>query len=447
VRRSAPALVAMTVVVVAAAIAGACGGAIDPNSATVDASTAEAGALAEAGTLDCPATDDVPATLACTGLYADIGAKTLAAGIRPYAPAVALWADGAGKSRWVALPEGSTIDASVPGEWSFPVGTRFWKEFAVGGRRVETRYFVKLRPTYWARATYAWNADESGASRAAGGDIVVDGAPYHVPTPTECDQCHKGRSDRILGFEEVLLGLDGASGLTLASLAAERRLAPAPARTRLSIGDDGTGAAAPALAWLHVNCGVSCHSPNSNALGYGTGLRLRLDATQLDGTAARGWGPLATTENVPATTPAWSGELRIVPGHPDESLLVKLMSTRSADGKGQMPPLATRTVDPTALADVTAWIAKMPHAEIPDAGGGDASPPETEAGAPDAGDVDAGIADSGAPDAQDAADARAPVDASADAQDGGGGVRDAAADAAPTEGGPADATIDGLATP
>ena len=438
----------MTSVVVAAAL-GACGGAIDPNSASADASSegAPVGALPDAGSPGCPATDDVPATLACTGLYADVATKTLAAGVRPYAPAVALWADGAGKSRWVALPAGSTIDASVPGEWSFPVGTRFWKEFAVGGRRVETRYFVKLRATYWARAAYAWSADESGAARAAGGDIVVDGAPYHVPTPTECDQCHNGRSDRILGFEEVLLGLDGASGLTLASLVAEKRLAPPPARTRLSIGDDGTGAAAPALAWLHVNCGVSCHSPNSNALGYGTGLRLRLDAAQLDGSAARGWGPLATTENVPATTPAWSGELRIVPGHPDESLLVRLMSTRSADGKGQMPPLATRTVDPAALADVTAWIAKMPHTEIPDAGGGDSSPPERDAGNQDAGDAEAGVIDSGAPDAPDAADASAPADASTDGADGGGGPRDATAEAGPADGGPADATLDGLATP
>src|SRR4051812_38311753 len=95
--------------------------------------------------------------------------------------------------------------------------------------------------------------------------------------------CHRGRPDHILGFEPVLLGLPGATGLTLGTLVAEGRLSQPPAHVQLTVGDDGTGVDEPALRWLHVNCGTSCHNANPNATAYGTGLRMRLDATKLDG--------------------------------------------------------------------------------------------------------------------------------------------------------------------
>ena len=404
----------------------ACGGNVVSSSAPADASLFDGGdANAGAISANCPDTGDAPATFACTGLYVDIAAKTLAPGIREYAPAVPLWADTAEKGRWIALPDGTTIDGTSPNEWTFPVGTRVWKEFRLGSKRIETRFFVKLRPTYWAHATYVWNGDESDAIRSFGADIALaGGAKYHVPSPTECDQCHKGRTDRILGFEAALLGLPGATGLNLAALAAEGRITPAPSATTLAIGDDGTGADAPALAWLHVNCGVSCHNGNSNATGYGTGLRLRLDATQLDGRPASGWDSLTTTENAAARSPAWNGEVRIVPGDPDASLLVRLVGTRSSDGQGQMPPLATREVDQADLAAIEDWIRKMPHAVVPDAGPIDASGDANDAS--DAGDA------SDASDAPDAPDA-GPID-------GGSDAVDASRDASP------DATLDGGTT-
>jgi hypothetical protein len=336
----------------------ACGGRtlldIDDYRIAQSASGEEQKVLAE----PCPGVADPPPTLECTGLYTNVAAKQVSDAVHSYAPAVPLWSDGAQKSRWVYLPPHTTIDTTTPNEWVFPVGTRLWKEFSVGGKRIETRLFKKVEATFWVYATYAWNADESATSRSSGGDVVLsDGSPYHVPTPSECDDCHRGRSERILGFEQSLLGLPGAPGVTLAQLAASGRLSPVPADMNLEIGDDGTMLAGPALGWLHVNCGVTCHNANANSMAYAAGMDLRLDPTLLDGRSSASFASIRTTVGVPAKTPSWSGSTRIVPGDPANSLLVGLISHR---GQGmQMPPIATRLVDQADVANVSAWVKSM----------------------------------------------------------------------------------------
>ncbi len=45
---------------------------------------------------------------------------------------------------WVYLPPGATIDTSNMDEWTFPVGTKFWKEFVVAGVLTETRLLHKV---------------------------------------------------------------------------------------------------------------------------------------------------------------------------------------------------------------------------------------------------------------------------------------------------------------
>jgi hypothetical protein len=312
-----------------------------------------------------PLGNDSPRDLGCTGLYGDLSTKQIAGGVREYTPAFALWSDGADKTRWIALPPGSTIDDSNVDEWSFPVGTRIWKEFKVAGHRVETRFFQKVGADAWVHASYAWAADELSATRADGADLTVNGSPYHIPTPSECEKCHNGRRDRVLGFDAVSLGLPDAVGLTLASLARAGALAPPPSTTSYTVGDDGSGKAAAAVGWLHVNCGVSCHNGNTTAAAYPTGLRLRLDPSQLTGAApSAAWDTLKTTANVTARTPRWAGTMRIVPGQPDTSLLVQLISQRGTD---QMPPLGTFAVDDKDVATIRAWISAMPPS-APDGG-------------------------------------------------------------------------------
>src|SRR5262245_46399422 len=72
---------------------------------------------------------------------------------RPFALQYSLWSDGATKTRWVYLPPGTSIDARNDDNWEFPVGTRFWKEFAFNGRKVETRMLWKTSASRWIAAS------------------------------------------------------------------------------------------------------------------------------------------------------------------------------------------------------------------------------------------------------------------------------------------------------
>jgi len=404
-------------------------------------------AAAEGGvTPDCPDAGAPATTLACTGLYASFATKEVAASAQAYAPATPLWSDGAQKSRWIELPPATTIDVTDPNEWTFPVGTKLFKEFRVDGKRVETRMFQKVKSDYWVYATYAWSADDTDAPISYGATVPVgtDGGTWVIPTPDDCDNCHRGRSDRILGFEQVGLGLAGATGLTLAQLVAQGLVTPPPASVNLKIGDDGSGLDAPALGWLHVNCGVTCHNANPGASGYGAGMLLRLDPTLLDGGAVTSsWDPIRTTENVPCISGSVQGMPRIVPGDSAASVIIQLVSER---GTLQMPPVGSRVVDTTDVATVASWIEHIPVvAGVPDAGVDSGIDAGTDAGgSPDASSEDASAPDAGAPDANDSGlDATLASDASEDAgEDGGAPPAADASDATISDAGLLDASDD-----
>jgi hypothetical protein len=343
---------ALAFALLASTCALACGGKIDPASVETDVYA-----------LQCAGSSTPPDALECTGLYANLKTKKLAKGVFAYAPAVALWSDGAEKQRWIQIPTGKVIDATDPNEWQFPIGTKVWKEFARNGKRVETRLWQKVLSDYWVRATYRWNDDDTQAAISGAADIPwSDGRTYHIPSGDECDQCHRGRTEKILGFEQVLLGLSGATGLTLEQLVALKLISPAPKLTRLLIGDDGTGFSVGPLGWLHANCGVSCHNRNSNSTAYGASQRLRLDPTLLDGRSSANFESLTSTVNKMADTPDWVGQTRIVPGHPEQSLLVTLITNRGTDNpaKNQMPPIASLIVDQPDTLAVVDWIQQMP---------------------------------------------------------------------------------------
>jgi hypothetical protein len=87
-------------------------------------------------------------------------------------------------------------------------------------------------------------------------------------------------------------------------------------------------------------------------------MRLRLDPAELDGRSVTGFDAYTTNVSVPVTTASWLGHTRIVPGHPEQSWLYSLITTR---GQGmQMPPFATSKVDAVDSALVGEWIRRMP---------------------------------------------------------------------------------------
>ena len=187
------------------------------------------------------------------------------------------------------------------------------------------------------------------------------GDTYYIPSGKECKQCHKGRRDRALGFEATLLSLPGAQGFTMADLLERDLLTDPPDEDETyEIGDDGSGKAAAALGYLHVNCGVSCHNGFSASEGFASDLRLRLPGGEIDGRSSEDFDSVTTTIGVDATTPRWGGNIRIVPGSPEQSLLYRLISTRDPNNpKDQMPPIASAVVDEEGIKAVEEWIRSL----------------------------------------------------------------------------------------
>jgi hypothetical protein len=350
-----------------------------------------------------PFGDQVPKTLSCTGLYGDLGAEPAEKIVHPanrnFVPGVTLYTDGADKQRWIALPPSAQIDTSDANGWVFPEGTRVWKEFAFQGKRVETRLMYKKDGT-WNFATYRWNDAETEATSVDGASVTLPSGRVHdIPKIDQCNECHRGSRDKLLGFEQVMLGLAGAEGVDLATLVAEQRLTSPPDATHLTIPDDGTGMAAQALGYIHVNCGVSCHNETGNAQANMSHMYLRIDASQLADTPPSEWNVVKLTVNVPSMTANFFGGTRIAPGAPDDSVLIKLAQTRGSNEA--MPPIGTNYVDTEGLAAVREWITRL-GTLYPAADGGqeiDGSAPEDASALPS---TDGGVADASVVDAADA---------------------------------------------
>ncbi|HKU42243.1 MAG TPA: hypothetical protein VJR89_28995, partial [Polyangiales bacterium] len=175
--------------------------------------------------------DGLPEDLSCTGLFEDMKRGKLGKGVVPFEPAFALWSDGAGKTRWIKLPEDEGIDSSDMGHWRYPEGTTFWKEFRADGARVETRMFRKDRADHWVHTTYLWNEKGTAAKRLDGGkQLTRNGVDYVIPKSNQCDDCHDGQPDNVLGFSAVSLGLgdQDREGWTMRKLMDEARLTDVP---------------------------------------------------------------------------------------------------------------------------------------------------------------------------------------------------------------------------
>ena len=94
-----------------------------------------------------------PQKLSETGCFDSSDPKQPNAGLVPYDVNVPLWSDGAAKSRWVALPDGTSASSEPDGDLELPNGTVLAKEFQLDGQRLETRLFVRHQDGGWAGYT------------------------------------------------------------------------------------------------------------------------------------------------------------------------------------------------------------------------------------------------------------------------------------------------------
>lgn len=314
------------------------------------------------------AEEAAPARLSATGLFADVARGVPAPGVLRYTPQYPLWSDGARKARWIRLPAGRAIDASDPDAWRFPAGTRLWKEFSLGGRRVETRYMALGRDGGWTYATYRWLPDGSDAERVPerglrGVAELAPGVRHDLPGVGDCRACHEGGPTPVLGFSALQLSPDrdplaphaeppAAGDVDLPALARTGRLRGLPrdllARPpRIAA---PTPRARAALGYLHANCS-SCHDARGALAALG------LDLAQRVRGGGPGAPPLPTAVGRPSRSrPPGMGEapLRIAPGDPGASVLVRRMASR--DPLLQMPPFGTQLADAEALDLVAAFV-------------------------------------------------------------------------------------------
>ena len=307
-----------------------------------------------------------PQWLSETGLCSNVASLTVDPRHRAFSPQYPLWTDAAQKRRWVSLPAGTTIDVSDIDAWDFPAGTRFWKEFSFGGRRVETRMLLKSSDTAWSFASYVWNEGQTDAELAPSSGLrnVADIAPgktHSIPSVEDCRACHDSARTEILGFTALQLSDDRDTGaphaeplgndmLTLRGLVDEGRLHPArpelvstPPRIPSASARERA-----ALGYLSTNCG-SCHNTSSSLAS----LRLTFRQPAYGGGSAVVEASLErrTKWDRPGAVPETTTVIdRATPEH--GALLFRMRSRRSTS---QMPPLGTVLPDHAAIDLVTQW--------------------------------------------------------------------------------------------
>ncbi|MEC7520657.1 MAG: hypothetical protein VYE22_12365 [Myxococcota bacterium] len=292
------------------------------------------------------------------------------AALLSFSPQYPLWTDGADKRRWIALPPGTSIDASDPDDWRFPPGTRLWKEFSFGGRPVETRYMEARSDGSWSYATYVHGED--GVARRAPDRGVPEGVPvaggagrHVIPGQADCVSCHEGRPSPVLGFSLLQLSGDrdpnaphaafGPEDVSVAALVRTgrlRRLPPTLVAPRVEASSPTERAA---LGYLHGNCG-GCHND------VGPLAPLGMVLAQSFGRPRPVQGTLLARESRFRLWDRPDAVHRVHAGEPERSVLLHRL--RSRDPNTQMPPVGSLVADEEAAALLERWIRDLPGGRL-----------------------------------------------------------------------------------
>jgi uncharacterized repeat protein (TIGR03806 family) len=306
----------------------------------------------------------------------DKGAVVPSAAVTPYDVNTPLFSDYAVKYRTVWLPPSKSVSYTAEGRFEFPVGTVITKsfgfpaDFRVQGapvKWIETRVLIRAAAG-WTGSSYVWDDAQKEAQVTAGGEVLsfsfvdADGHTqtpnYLVPSQAECKKCHANDGDMItLGPSAAQLNRDFAyAGGTENQLAHWSRAgllsgAPSPgAAPKLPVWDDPTtgDTTSRARAYLLANC-YYCHNGAGEART--TGLVLS-NATGTDPYALGICKP-----PVAAGKAAADEHYDIVPGHPEQSILVYRM--QSIAPSIMMPKIGRSLEHVEAAALVSDWVASL----------------------------------------------------------------------------------------
>lgn len=302
-----------------------------------------------------PPVDTFPTLLSQTGCFQASDPKIPVAALIPFDVNAALWSDGAAKQRYLAIPDGTTITVQPSGDFDFPNGTVLAKTFSLGGKRIETRLFMRHLNGTWAGYTYEWNDLETEATLLPGAKARVVGTQtWNYPSRSQCLQCHTAIAGRSLSPEvgqlnrDMLYPATGRTANQLETLAGLGFLSaplsgPVATLPRYEA-PFGTGTLElRARAYLHANC-AGCHQ---QGMGQGPAdwrYSLTFRNTNSCNVAPQN-GNLGIT-----------GAMLIVPGSPSTSIVSRRIHALNAF---RMPPVGSVIEDPQGTALIDQWITSL----------------------------------------------------------------------------------------
>ena len=337
-----------------------------------------------------------PALLSEWGMMVSDGRElVLSDGVVPYDLVTPLFSDYAHKQRTIWMPGGVSADYRENDVLDFPVGTVITKTFyypSAGSRTeiaqtleraegwrpdgldladirlMETRILVH-REAGWVALPYVWNEDQTEAELRRAGEVqhltlVSDEGrrqdfAYAVPNANQCAGCHaiNNTTRRIqpIGPAPRHINRDyayaGGTENQLARLTAAGYLDGWPGADDTPQDVDYLDPDAPldtrARDYLDINC-AHCHNPAGPA--DTSGLHLQHDAPT---------GPNLGLCKLPIAAGGGTGGRRfdIMPGHPDDSILLYRMETN--DPGNMMPELGRAVRHEEGIALIREWISQM----------------------------------------------------------------------------------------
>jgi len=303
-------------------------------------------------------TDQIPALLSDWGCFQATDTKAFSSSVVPYDINALLWADSANKGRFMAIPDGTTINVDSQGRFDLPVGSVVGKHFYLSsGQLIETRLLLHHeQPAGWKGYSYEWNDTETDATlltnykyKDFGGQI------WHYPSRSECDACHTAIAGFTLGpeigqlnrlFAYPSTGINANQLITLESInVLTNPLSDAEKSTAFyAIDDTAYSVERRARSYLHSNC-AGCHQPGGPT---GRNIDLRMTTSLADSRICNE-APSGNGFGLP--TP-----VIVAPGDPDSSILVLRMED---SGQYRMPPLGTTNVDTQAMGVIRSWISGL----------------------------------------------------------------------------------------
>ncbi len=302
----------------------------------------------------------LPQKLSDTGCVDPTNAKTPATGLIPYTINSRLWTDGAIKTRYIALKNGTQIDRTggctpgdpdpclVDGDWNFPIGTVFLKYFEFGDKMVETRLFMRHDNGQWGGYSYIWDDTQNDAT------LIDNSTTYNgwtAPSRGQCLSCHTAATGFVVGpttrqMNTTLLYRSGIVANQLETLdhiglfeqALATRATDLPSMPD-PLSNEGT-LEERARAYLHGGCAY-CHQPGA----HGPTMNALYSATFAETNIC----------NVSAQT---EGKTMLVPGSAGDSYISQRLHAVGNGSPSQMPPspYGRSTVDTRGVGVVDEWI-------------------------------------------------------------------------------------------